>query len=342
VQEQGGPLKILSDAPIEWLPVGYLPLCLRYDCSRINTTPGNLMMGQLTNAAALTFQPSDLQKILLVSSFVEDDPLRKVLTRSLNAIRDQWENKVELVFASASNQEEFARTLNAFDGYIMIFDGHGADNADEPVGKIVLGKDEVDVWQMRVAVRIPPIVILSACDTHGIDASSHATVGNGFLALGARTVLATLLPVGGFASASFVARLVYRIADFLPAALAAQKRVLNWTEVVAGMLRMLYASEVLDGLVGPPAPAESPRGKMQSAANMDINTGNEHWYDNLLDRIAQHRGDPRERVVLKAKAVLARCEAIRYVQLGNPETILIDDGTIRDRVMKEYSGGKIS
>ena len=108
------------------------------------------------------------------------------------------------------------------------------------------------------------------------------------------------------------------------------------------MLRMLYASEVLDKLVGPPAPAESPRGKIQSAANMDINTGDEGWYDNLLDRIAQHQGDRRESVNSKAKAVLARCEAIRYIQLGNPETILIDDGTIRDRVSKEYSGGRVS
>jgi hypothetical protein len=139
-----------------------------------------------------------------------------------------------------------------------------------------------------------------------------------------------------------MARFVYRIADFLPAVLSAKKRVLNWTEVVAGMLRMLYASEVLDGLVGPPAPAESPRSKIQYAANMDINTSDEDWYDNLLDRIAKHQGDTRGRVNSKAKAVLARCEAIRYIQLGNPETILIDDGTIRDRVMKEYSGGKAS
>jgi CHAT domain-containing protein len=204
VKQQGGPLKILSDAPVEWLPIGNLPLCLRYDCSRINVTPGNLMMAQLTNSAALTFQPADLRKILVVSSFSEDDPLRNVLTGSLDVVRHQSEGKVELVFASVVNQEEFARALNSFDGYIMIFDGHGADNADEPVGKIVFGKDAVDVWQMRGAVRIPPIVVLSACDTHGIDALSHATVGNGFLALGARTVLATLLPVDGFASGAML------------------------------------------------------------------------------------------------------------------------------------------
>ncbi len=342
IKERGGPLKIVSDAPVEWLPVGNLPLCLRYDCSRINATPGNLMMAQLTNAENLTFQPADLQQILVVSSFEKGDLLRNALTGSLKALRHQWEGKVKLIFVSVTSQEEFVHALNSFDGYVMIFDGHGADNADEPVGKIVLGKNEVDVWQLLGAVRIPPIIVLSACDTHGIDALSHATVGNGFLALGARTVLATLLPVGGSASASFIARLVYRIADFLPAALAAKKRVLNWTEVVAGMLRMLYASEVLNELVGPPRALDSPRGNIQSAANADINTGDERWYDNLLDRIAQHRGVTCERVESKAATVLARCEAIRYVQLGNPETILIDDGAIRNQVMREYSGGTVS
>jgi hypothetical protein len=125
-------------------------------------------------------------------------------------------------------------------------------------------------------------------------------------------------------------------ADFLPALLKAEKRVLNWTEVIAGMLRMLLASEMLDHLVGPPAPPDSPRGRIQAAANMDINIGDEGWYDKLLDRIVVHRGETRERVVSRAAGILARFEAIRCFQLGNPETILIDDGTIRDQVMKEY------
>jgi hypothetical protein len=34
--------------------------------------------------------------------------------------------------------------------------------------------------------------------------------------------------------------------------------------------------------------------------------------------------------------VCSRSEAIPYVQLGNAEAILIDDGTIHDNVMKEY------
>ena len=49
------------------------------------------MMGQLTGTPVLTFQLADLQKILVVSSFSDDDPLKNVLTSALDAIRERWE-----------------------------------------------------------------------------------------------------------------------------------------------------------------------------------------------------------------------------------------------------------
>jgi CHAT domain-containing protein len=333
----GGPITIVSDAPIEWLPVGNLPLSLRYLCSRINATPGNLMMGLLSPSPLLTFAPKDLHKILLLSSFKLDDPLRNVLRRALGVTKDGWEGKVELISKEANTKREFIDALSAFDGHILIFDGHGADNASDPVSKLIIGGEAIDVWQLRGHARVPPIVILSACDTHGIDASTHATVGNGFLALGALTVLATLLPVSAFSSAAFIARLVFRIADFLPAALRAKEHVLNWTGVITGMIQMLFASEMLDYLVGPPE-REGPRWDMQTAANTDINSGEEKWFDNLLDKVAAHLDEDRISLDARAKGFIGRTEAIRYVQLGSPELILIDDGQIRARVLKEYPG----
>ena len=287
IEKTGGPLKIVADAPIEWLPVGSLPLCLRYDCSRINATPGNLLMAALTDPVSLSFRPKDLQKILVVSAFEDNDQLKDVLTSAIEAGRKRWEGKVEVTFKKVSTLGQFIEVLNVYDGYILVFDGHGANNAEEPVSKIVIGGEAVDVWELRNKVRIPPIVILSACDTHGLDASSHATVGNGFLFLGARTVLATMLPVDAFASASFVSRLVYRLADFLPAAISEKKRVLNWTEVISDMLRMTFVSEMLDEFIGPPAADGTPRARIQLAANIDINAReDESWYENLIAAIA--------------------------------------------------------
>jgi hypothetical protein len=90
---------------------------------------------------------------------------------------------------------------------------------------------------------------------------------------------------------------------------------------------MQFASEVLDHLVGPPALPEEPRGRIQVKTNMDINAHeDENWFDNLLSNISEETGQDAKVVASKARAIMARAEAIRYVQLGNPETMLIDDG----------------
>ncbi|WFU16626.1 CHAT domain-containing protein [Bradyrhizobium sp. CB3481] len=291
-------------------------------------------MALLTEPVTITFEPRDLQKVLVLSSFTDDDPLKDILTRAINTLRERWDGKVEVIFKKATTLDHFVEALNSYDGQILIFDGHGADNASEPIGKLVIGDEAIDVWKLQGKVRVPPIVILSACDTHGLDASSHATVGNGFLFLGARTVLATLLPVNAFHSALFVARLVYRLADFIPAALSARKRVLNWTEIISGMLRMAFASELLDELIGPPAPEGSPRSNLQLASNVDINLRQEDWYGNLLANIARERNQGVDIIESRASAITARCESIRYIQLGNPETILVDDGSILKQVQQ--------
>lgn len=333
MEEHGGPVKIVCDAPIELLPIGNLPLGMRYDCSRLNATPGNLLMQLLVEFHPTILPPEALQTMLVISTFSDDDPLKDILTGTLAATFKSLQGKANLVFKKARSTDEFVAALNDFDGAILIVDGHGADNADEPIGRLCIGKDLVDVWSLRGKLRVPPIVILSACDTHDIDASSHATVGNGFLALGAQTVLATLLPVGGVASAAFVSRLILRIADFIPAAIKDRRRVLSWGEVVSGMLRMLLASEVLDVFIGPPADIGTPRYNLQLETNDDINVNeDELWFDNLLRKIAAHRGQDLAAIEEKARSIIARAEAIRYMQLGNPEAIIIDDGKTRERL----------
>jgi hypothetical protein len=332
LKEQGGSYRLVTDAPVEWLSIDGLPLALRCDCTRINATPGNLLMGLLTESDTLIYTPEQLRKILIVSSFAAHDPLSRVLITALDLIRPSWSGKAEITFACASTMEEFIRAVNAFEGSILVFDGHGVANANQLIGKLKIGAESVDVWELRGQLRIPPIVILSACDTHGIDAASQATVGNGFLAIGARTVVATLLPVGGAASALFIARLVHRLADFLPTAVKARNWVVDWTEVVSGMLRMLLASELLIGLVGPPDGPETPRGNLEVVTGMRINAeADEQWFERVLEDVTKFTGAGRHEVRQKAQAIIACSEAIRYVQLGRPETILIDDGSIHSQ-----------
>ena len=167
ITERQWPVKIVSDAPIEWLPIGNLPLAMRYDCSRINATPGNLLMGLLLEPRPLAVPPDSLLDFLVVSSFTDNDPLKDVLKQALEVTRDGWEKRARVSFKSAKSKEEFIDVLNSFEGAFLIFDGHGANNANEPVGKLMLGREAVDVWELHRKVRVPPIVILSACDTQG-------------------------------------------------------------------------------------------------------------------------------------------------------------------------------
>jgi len=334
-EEVSGPIKIIADAPLEWLPIGNLPLLIRHQCSRINATPGNLLMGLLAQRGVITVPPEVLQDVLIVSAFDAADRLRNMLSQALEILRPRWEGKVKVTFQRVQTVGKFIESLNSFEGAILVFDGHGIGDDGSGIGKLIIGKEQIDVWSLRGQVRVPPIVILSACDTHGLDSPSHATVGNGFLFLGAVTVVASLLPLGGFSSAEFIARLIYRLADFIPAALSVEKRVLNWTELVSGMQRMFLASEILNALGGPPDVEGSPRHSLQLQANVHINSYEPDWFDKLLTGIAEHRNERLGDVARRAARAIATSEAIRYIQLGHPENILIDDGSIRAQFVPE-------
>jgi len=331
VKEHGGPLKIVSDCPLEWLDIDGLPLSLARNCSRINATPGNVMMVQLAKTQAVNVRPSALERPLVVSAFKDDDPLRNIMKVSLEGFRTNDGSIIPHEFQRVSSVDEFIDVLNAYDGSILIFDGHGAANTVNPIGGLMIGSERVDIWQLRNKVRIPPIVILSACDTQSLDARSHATVANGFLALGATTVLGTLLPIGGREGALFAARLLYRLHAFIPAALASGWRVLNWTEIISGMLRMTLISELLDDLVAPlPSKIREERRfhDLQVQANLWINSGEQDWYPRFVEALAEEIHLNAAQIRLRASRVIARSQTVRYVQLGNPEMIRIGDQSI--------------
>ena len=92
------------------------------------------------------------------------------------------------------DEDGLVEALNNFQGVLAVFDGHGSHAPGQP-GLLHLMDNPIDVWQLRNRVlRPPPIVVLSACDTHAAD-RNHATAGNGFLSLGSRAVLSTVFPI---------------------------------------------------------------------------------------------------------------------------------------------------
>lgn len=330
ILENTAGIKIVSNAPLEWLPVGGLPLGIRFDVSRTSSVPGNLMLQQLALPDQLIFSPKAFEHILVVSAFAEGDPIRSTLTGHLRQRCIDLKLKVAIEYATVRSEDELVERLNRYNGVVMIFDGHGGAGSDVEPGVLKVGEQDVDIWGLRGRIRVPPIVILSACDTFAVDAS-HASVANGFLALGARTVLATFLPLSASLAAEFIARLVHRIADFVPSAINEYGRAVRWSEVVSGMFRMQMLRDILRFFLRESRITDEQYQRLHIDSNYDINTLDRNWLERLFDAmVSLGVGDPIFVRLLASKAV-PLSESIRYLQLGNPEFILIDDLEARRR-----------
>lgn len=324
VRRYGGPVRIVSDAPLELLPIDGLPLALRYDTSRINATPGNLMMGELAGRVPITVDYRDLLHVLVVSSFNEDDQLRDFMREALDQLEEVRPGEFTIDFRRVTTVDEFVEVVNGSTAPIMIFDGHGVQDDGRGLGGLRIGGQTVDIWRLRDRMRCPPIVILSACDTHGLDAPSHSTVGNSFLAVGASTVLATVLPVGGREGALFIYRALLHLAGFVPAAIEVRMRLISWTEVMAGVLRLSLAKDVLDHLTRRGVlPDESDRAIFRGVLRSVLDADSD-WFETMMEAVASaavpHHGRD---LAGDAQAGIARSEAIRYIQLGRPERITV-------------------
>ena len=330
-----GGIKLVTDAPIEWLPIGNLPLNLRFDCSRTTATPGNLMLGELCGPRVLRFRTDAFLDILIVSAFGPNDPVRNVLPRSLTALRQPIRDKLRIRFAEVNNELEFCDALNSYDGCILIFDGHGQHSEDTGEGTLAIGHDRINMWTLRGRVRVPRIVILSACDTQAAD-RSHVTTANGFLASGARTVLGTLLPVSADHAAMFIVRLLYRLCEFLPAALKTREVAVQWSEVIAGMLRMQLLTDLLRPYHNRGLLTRAQYEDLHLRGNVAINERRDDWFELVQDWTANLLSQPLDAVSQDFLSRIANSDTIRYIQMGDPETILVDDPSAAEKLMAQF------
>lgn len=316
-------VKLCADAPLEWMDIDGFPLMLRADVSRIPVTPGNLFVKNMLDSTERYLPLSDFQKVLVIRSFADRDPIRLLLQRTIKHFSSEAPEYPNVNIVDVRSREEFVTALNNYSGAILVYDGHGSHRESTDVGTLVIGEEHLDPWDLRTEARIPPIVILSACDTHPFDAS-HATVGNGFLSAGAVTVLGTSVPVGGIDSAILVARLLLRIGAFLPLLITQRPwKAFRWSEILPGMQRRQFVTEALQRLRqrgGVKISDEQFRSISIDVGRLIEQRGD--WLGLFIDRIAV----VAKRTPERAKDLIARqaafVEALSYVQLGNPELIV--------------------
>ena len=328
-------IKIVGDAPLEWFPVGDLPLGIRFDVSRIDATPGNLLIGQLETRPPVHIEPSSFKQYLVTSMFEAGDQIAPHIRTALRFLPGASETGITGTVTTPKDVDDFVDAVNAYHGPILIVDGHGEHPNRPNVGGLVIGGKPVDIWHLAGRVRLPPIVVLSACDTHPFD-RSHATIANGFLRCGALAVLATALPIRSVDAAGFLVRLMLRAIDF-GEAMNRRGVSVSWTNIVGGALRMQLASDVVHGLVKRGLLPDALLRDIQLQANIDINPPNERadWLERLRDRCIESGHCSTADWQEAYQAILGSSDAIRYLSVGNPEYILLSGPNVTRRVLAE-------
>lgn len=315
-------IRVIADAHIEWLEIEGIPLGLRYNVSRIPVTPGNLFIDTLKSLPPILITPDSFQDILVVSGLEEGDVIAEQFTIAFEHFGLHWRDKLNVKFVRVASRRELIEAINAFEGVLMLFDGHGSHKPDNP-GVLWLRDEAVDVWKLRGEItRPPPIVILSACDTHAAD-RNHATVANGFLALGCRSVLGSVFPLHASHAAIFAARLLFRVSDYIPAAIGMFKRSLTWLEVVSGMLRRQLVTDILrhletQGLI---AKEDWHNLHLKLSAMVDLQGG--EGFDDVRRCLLDY-GVSEPKLERETQVAIAASSTISYLHLGRPETILIN------------------
>ncbi len=323
-------IRIIADAHLEWLDIDGLPLCIRKNVVRMPVTPGNLFIDQASAADRIMLTPHEMSYILVISALKHDDPISQMFELAFDGFGKEWKDLLKIEYVDVANEDEFVAAINNFSGQLVIFDGHGGHQDDLPAA-LYLQDHPVDVWTLKDRIiRMPPIVVLSACDTHAAD-RNHATVANGFLALGARTVLASVFPLFAPAAAVLVARLLYRIAAFLKPAIKLSDQAITWVEVVSGLLRMQLLTDFLHELLDNNLIDKETYIDIGTRGNIAINSDSLDPFALIIQMLVE-RGLGQLKLEKILESVVANSSVISYLQVGRPETISIDD---KDRVKRQ-------
>jgi len=164
IKHYSGDIKLITDVPLEWLPIDGFPLSLLFYTSRITATPGNLMISELATPTIMRFRTEAFREILILRSFDETDAIREYLPQALSVLEPRWKDELTIRSVEISSVDEFVRAIDAYTGPIMIFDGHGGHGLHD-AGTLKIGKSDVDVWELRTRVRVRPL-LFSALAIH--------------------------------------------------------------------------------------------------------------------------------------------------------------------------------
>jgi hypothetical protein len=153
------------------------------------------------------------------------------------------------------------------------------------------------------------------------------------MSLGARAVLSSVFPLDARDAASFAARLVYRVSEFVPGAIKAFDQAITWTEVISGLIRMQLLTDYLRLLEQKNMIDGETYTRIHLEGNQAINGRASDPFETVLTAL-ERIGLTRSSLKLDLEIAVANSSALSYLLIGRPETIIIDD---RERVMEQLN-----
>lgn len=314
-------IRLVCDAHLEWIRIRGLPLCIQRDVSRIPVTPGNLFVEQVAPRPYQHLKVSDFSQVLILSALQEADPISHFFDIALKGFEPHFSEKISVHTVRVHNRGDMLDAMNNFEGAMMIFDGHGGHEPGK-AATLQLLDENIDIWELQAErPRTPPIVVLSACDTHAAD-RNHASTANGFLSIGARSVLGSVFPIDARDAASFVARLLHRVAAFVPSAHSLFNRSLTWMEIMSGMIRMQLLTDFCRRLETKRMIDHETYVDVHLAGNMAINGGADWPFEVVISKLVE-LGVDEGLAKRELFAATANSTAISYLHLGRPETVIV-------------------
>lgn len=313
-------LTLCCDVPIEWLPFDGVPLMFSHEISRIYATPGNMLLSNASNPAQIEVTINELQKVLVLRSFRDNDPIRDDLK---NQIVNLPKCELDIEIIDVNSESEVIESLNNYDGWILIFDCHGGDGGNESHGWLNIGNEKVDTWLLKNKTRIPPIVILSACSTSSV-CGSHASVANGLLVSGALSVIGTFLPVNSKKSSIFVLNILLKLTFFLKELSKKGFGATSWRTLISVIMKLSYINDILDGFENQLSLiTRKDRSDIVKKTTSKIYSMEDDWYEYLISEISSKTNKGFDDVILLVNENFRIVETMYYQQLGRPENLII-------------------
>ena len=180
------------------------PLCLTKPVARIpiGATRWDVLAAALE--AQVVIDSGDATRVLMLDLIERDDPIGE---NSDFFVASSARLGQHYTYATPKNGAEAAEVLGAGGIDIVVLDAHGSYDRRTDTLYVGLPEGMCVLDELMPRGRVPPLWILSACDTSVTGALRGCFVRR-LLALGAVWVVATLAPVDAFTASMFVGKLL--------------------------------------------------------------------------------------------------------------------------------------